>query len=119
MGLDFHFPRRTYDNAPHWSYSGFHRFRARLAEKIALDLEAMRGFGGNRTWDHVADPIRLLLNHSDCEGELSAEQCAAIAPRLRELVSDWGDDDFDRYQALLLADAMDVCASTGEPLEFC
>jgi hypothetical protein len=32
------------------------------------------------------DPIHLLLNHSDCDGEIEPGDCAAIADRLTELL---------------------------------
>lgn len=106
-----------------WSYSGFHRFRRRLAmAALGIDLDKMRGFvalGEGRSWTKLNDdPITLLLNHSDCDGELSPSECHLIAPRLREIVSVWSDD-YDRHHALLLAQGMEQAANAGVPLEFC
>ena len=42
-----------------------------------------------------------------------------IAPRLRELVTDWSEEDIDKNRAFALADAMDEAAQLGEELEFC
>ena len=114
MGLDFsHCDAR-------WSYSGFMRFRRRLAALIGLDLDQMYGFGGERSWALIVDPIAGLLNHSDCEGILTPAQCREIAPRLRVLAAALGDDDFgyDRDQALVLAAGMERAADEGENLEF-
>lgn len=113
MGLDFGQCEAS------WSYGGFHRFRIRLAQEIGVDLESMEGFrdGGNK-WDNLIDPIIPLLNHSDCDGELSSEDCSKVAPRLRQLVSGW-DDDYDKRQALTLVEGMELCAATGEALIFC
>jgi hypothetical protein len=69
-------------------------------------------------WANVHDDIVPLLNHSDCDGELSPEECLKIAPRLRELVSAWDDDDRDKENALWLAEGMELAASRNEPLEF-
>jgi hypothetical protein len=123
MGLDFD------KSDAHWSYSGFHRFRRKLAATIGITLDAMEGFedpdwlnpGGRRgySWDKINDPIVPLLYHSDCDGELLPSECASIAPRLRELVSFWDDDDYDKQQAILLADSMDECVLSGTPLIFC
>lgn len=71
------------------------------------------------SWDDLTDPIVPLINHSDCEGELTAEECRSVAPRLREIVSVWPDDDYDRIMATHLANTMDECAEADVPLEFC
>lgn len=124
MGLGF-----SHGNAG-WPYSGFNRFRTRLAAVIGIQLNRMEGFGPRSyelgrfpdtketSWSTVDDPIVALLNHSDCDGELTVEECKTAAPRLRELVSFWPEDDHDRQHALLLADAMEDAASRNEPLGF-
>jgi hypothetical protein len=117
MGLDF-----SHTNAQ-WSYSGFMRFRERLAEEIGIDLNKMEGFNKENdykglSWEKIVDPIKYLLDHSDCEDDLSPELCSKVAPRLRELVSSWDDDDYDKEQALLLAEGMELAFSKNEPLEF-
>lgn len=112
MGIDF-----SHCGA-HWAYSGFMRFRTRLAETIGIDYVMMAGLGGRRSWETIKDPIVPLLNHSDCDGELSPDECRAIAPRLRELVSTWPEDDSDRLKAIELANGMDDAALSNEPLVF-
>ncbi len=37
------------------------------------------------------DPLHTLLHHSDCDGELAWEDCAAIADRLEELLPELPD----------------------------
>ncbi|UUV45966.1 hypothetical protein [Bacillus phage vB_BanS-Thrax1] len=59
-----------------------------------------------------------MLDHSDCDGNLSPEQCGVIAPRLKELVSNWNDDDWDKRKALELAEDMQWCYENNETLEF-
>ena len=143
MGLDFS------HGGAHWSYSGFMAFRKRLAREIGVDLECMAGFAPpeslidmsakdwdllgfgikperfNMSWNGVNDTLVPLLNHSDCDGSLSADECCTIAPRLREIVQRWTDDPeqdqgeaYDKRQALLLADGMEQCAREGRALEF-
>jgi hypothetical protein len=124
MSLDF----RGYD--VNWSYFGFHDFRVKLAREIGIDLNQMHGFfapwRGQKeedfkdiSWDTVSDPIKLLLDHSDCEGELSPQECALVAPRLIRLTAQWPADDYDSIEALRLASAMMDCAIKNKPLEFC
>ncbi len=112
MGLDFNY------GTSHWSYGGFGRFRIRLAEEIGIDLNSMVGFGGDVPWTTVKDDIKPLLNHSDCDGRLTVKRCSRVAPRLRELVSGWDDDDVDKIRALRLAEGMDEAISKNRPLEF-
>jgi hypothetical protein len=112
MGLDF-----THSDA-HWSYSGFHRFRTRLAKEIGITLDTMEFFGGTTSFDYVKDDIVPLLIHSDCDEDLTPEECAMIAPRLRALIDKWDDDDYDKIHATFLAEGMEDAASENEVLEF-
>jgi len=112
MGIDF-----SHTEA-HWSYSGFMNFRRRIAQEIEIDLDMMEGFGGDIPFDSVNDPIMPLLNHSDCEGELTPKECGIVAPRLRELVSTWDDEDYDKRHALYLAEGMDEAVDRNENLIF-
>lgn len=122
MGLDFRPGKAS------WSYCGFHHFRVRLAREIGIDLTQMEGFFRPRagqleedfvgySWESVIDPIKYLLNHSDCDGILIPWECSVVAPRLRELVVEW-EDGYDKTNALMLADAMDQCVKEGIDLEF-
>ena len=142
MGLDFHSEGCEVDDTPHWSYSGFMGFRTRLAKLTAIgDLRTMEGFppyeiGEDlgviidesvvlRSWDEIDDPIVPLINHSDCDGQLTPEECRTVAPRLRELLEQFeaGDvlnaESYDVQHGLLLAEMMEDCALRGVPLIFC
>lgn len=112
MGLDFD------GSDTHWSYGGFNKFRARLGFEININLNAMIGFGGFTSWDNVSDDIKYFLNHSDCNGELMPNECLKIAPRLKELVKKWDDNDYDKIKALELADDMEFLAKKNKPLIF-
>lgn len=113
MGLDFQ------GSDAHWSYSGFNRFRGRL-----------QSFYGALNWNELDTiekaraalptcPILPLLAHSDCDGELSPEECGQVSPVLRALVAFWPEDDYDRNQAEELCDGMDECVKENTPLIFC
>lgn len=118
MGIDF-----SHSDA-HWAYSGFNRFRRALAQHEGFDLDRMLGFtraADAVSWDTVTSPLKPLLNHSDCDGEMTPAECAQVAPRLREVVrAVWPDPrEYDHAHGLLLAEAMERCAANGEPLVFC
>jgi hypothetical protein len=124
MGIDF-----SHTEA-HWAYSGFNRFRRALAEHEGIDLDAMEGFRPyndptwvGKSWDGVETALKPLLDHSDCDGEITPEDCATVAPRLREVIDAiWPADgvrSYDRQSGLALAEGMEAAAAAGEPLEFC
>jgi len=120
MGLNFHLCKSI---DPQWSYGGFHRFRTHVAKSIGIQLDEMEGFTSNgKSWDSIDDPIKILLNHSDCDGELEASECEKIYPRLIEIVSSWPktvDNEYDIETALKLAEAMKECVETDGWIEFC
>jgi hypothetical protein len=81
MGLD------TSHNAWHGPYSSFSRWRCWLADIKGVNLLSMKGFGGDTEWtQYEDDPIYPLLNHSDCDGELTPKECALIAFGLSEVL---------------------------------
>lgn len=105
-----------------WGYGAFNNFRTKLAKEIGIDLDRMEGFvsdGCGLSWDKIMDPIKDLLDHSDCDGDLTPKQCRTIAPRLKELVVDWSDEDPDKRKALLLAEGMAWAAEQNEKFLFC
>lgn len=112
MGIDF-----SHCEA-HWSYGGFNSARTRLAATVDIVLGEMQGFGGSIPWDKFDDPITSLLNHSDCDGCLSPDECSSVAPRLTELVWYWPEHDFDRQKFLELAEGMYHAWRANEPLQF-
>lgn len=114
MGLDF-----SHGNA-HWAYSGFNRFRSRLAAQLGVNWEGL--FKDRQRMEQFVqrtDPIMPLLNHSDCDGSLTAEECVQVAAALRAMVKDWPDSDWDKGKALELADGMEEAVKKGEEFIFC
>lgn len=104
----------------HWSYSGFHDFRERLAKEIGVDLNEMDGYAKyqGKSWKGINDDIAPLLFHSDMDGSIKPEDCKRVAPRLHELIASWDDADDDKHQAMLLMMGMELCAEINKPLEF-
>lgn len=117
MGIAFGYYKNLHLSAASWSYSGFNAFRGRLATAANIDLADMVGFGGDSDWD-TGDPIELLLNHSDCDGDMIPDHCEQVAPRLEELIADWADD-YDKRMATALVETMRECADAGRNLIFC
>lgn len=131
MGLNFHGTNIGV------AYSTFHAIREALFRVAAdeqaafpghehwkdVDFESMAGFGSDNSWGDFQDPIKLLLDHSDCDGDLLPAALAAIAPRLRYLAG------LARERGLIAPDvASDLCdlaeqmrgyAERNQPLIFC
>ena len=148
-----------------WSYSGFNVFREKVAAACGIELRKMDGFvdfdrnrlyesGGYEayrdaaiadskkekiSWDTINDPIKHLLHHSDCDGELTPEFCGLVADRLEEIITDWPEkrkletpvswqergypaemilDDYDKSQAKGLIVGLRQAVELGVPLEF-
>jgi hypothetical protein len=133
MGLDFTHEADIGHHCPQWGYMGFGLFRERLAEAEGFVLRDMYGFTDlarrltepdhiGRDWEEITTPLKPLLDHSDCDGDLSPAECAQVAPRLREIVEQWPDDPehhYDRVNGLALVDCMVVCQMFETKLEFC
>ena len=128
MGINFYIEAKSEESEvsseARWSYRGFIFFRERLAKEIGIELLKMQGFSSDpckwKCWHSIPyDDIHLLLNHSDCDGYLSQFDCKKVAPRLIELVSKWDDDDYDKQNALLLAESMKQCVEQKTNLIFC
>lgn len=120
MGLDLEF--EAVDERFHvsFAYSGFARFRERLAESaLGIDLSSMEGFGGEGLWVQFdGDPLVNLLNHSDCDGDLEDIECEGLASRIRETIRLWDTDDYDRLRGEELAEMIDQCSKRGGRVVF-
>jgi hypothetical protein len=123
MGLDFRLAGKGRGlHAPRWSYGGFHLFRQRLADTLGIHLRAMQGYSqapDAKPWDGVESDLLPLLLHSDCDGDMSPEDCARVAPALEAIVSQWGDVDYDGRSGMALVAMMKEAAALGVALEFC
>lgn len=82
MGLD------TTHDAWHGPYSSFNRFRYWLAAQIGVNLNDYAGYkeSGTKELETINHPIMPLLNHSDCDGELTPDQCRSIAKGIKEIL---------------------------------
>ncbi len=79
MGLD------TSHDCWHGSYSSFSRFREKICEAAGLGkLDDYQSYGGDKLWPD--DPIVILLNHSDCDGEIWWQDCKPLADSMEALL---------------------------------
>lgn len=138
MGLD------TSHDCWHGAYSAFSRWRDKLAEVAGYEIAKVdqgESWGMRETvlinWGHVtdanlngdwdatpADPLLILIAHSDCDGWIRARDCGPLADRLAELlpllpegeapghVRNWRD----KTQAFI--DGLRAAAAAGEDVEF-
>jgi hypothetical protein len=92
MGLD------TSHNCFHGAYSTFNRFRISLGNQIGINIYEYDSYGGSKNINTIDHGILPLLNHSDCEGELSVSDCMRIVNGLDSILANFDDTieaDFD------------------------
>lgn len=112
MGIDF-----SHGDA-HWAYSGFMRFRNKLAEALGYVVPLSTMYDDGSYTCMVNEPIWPLINHSDCEGELTVEEMQQIIPQLEDIINRWDDDDYDKSHGLDLVESMQEAINENESLEF-
>lgn len=87
MGLD------TTHNCWHGAYSSFNRFRYSLAEQIGVNLDEYDGYGfGDKDLESIDHDIMPLLNHSDCDGELTVEESKRIVNGLNNILENFNEN---------------------------
>jgi hypothetical protein len=87
----------------------------------------MHGFtdGPGIPWSNVpTDPLHVLLNHSDCDGDIAHEDCEPIARRLREVlpriedIDDGWTTEHWRLKAHQFAEGLMQAHAAGESVRF-
>ena len=100
-------------------YSQFNEWRTEIAKICGFNLYEMEGFRGPRPWNRLKpDTLHLLLNHSDCDGNLAWNDCAAIADRLEELLPQVSSSDFLRWRTQEWIKGLRLAHSLEEDVEF-
>lgn len=137
MGLD------TSHGAWHGAYSAFSRWRNAMAEAAGYVLWTVQYDNGFLAptimidWGHIpdgalegewpeapSDPMLYLIAHSDCEGTLSPDACAALADRLEGLLPLLPDEDAGghignwREKTSQFIAGCRAAATANEPLDF-
>lgn len=119
------------------AYSNFDHWRKELARAAGLPpLDLMEGFFDLRSytaaerqvlneidglpikWECLRDdPIIVLLNHSDCDGEIAHEHLKALADRLLELAP-LMPESYDQERCRRFAAGCMDASEQGDCLEF-
>ena len=135
----------------HGAYSAFTRWRDKLAEAAGYEIAKVDWSGqGDRMadligprdtvlidWGHVtaeniqgdweqtpADPLLILIAHSDCDGWIRARDCEPLADRLTELLPLLPDGEAPghirhwRGKTQQFIDGLRLAATAGEDVEF-
>ena len=120
MGLD------TTHNYWHGPYSQFMRWRCWLHYFLTHDPKGATREAIDAAWARgdYADqsvPINVLMNHSDCDGEIPAAVCEPMANALQSLVDKMpqrGTYDEMRPATERFIAGLRLAASRGENVEF-
>lgn len=71
--------------------AAFHYF---LAAEEGFDLSRMHAFGGDRPWDSIETPLRLLFDLDYINGDHPTSGYPLVARRLREIDRQWSAGTF-------------------------
>lgn len=114
MGLD------TSHNCWHGAYSGFNTFRETLAQLIGMNLRSMEGFGGDVPFEsNEKEPLNILLNHSDCDGEIEHKDTLPLANRMQELLdANPSLDEYTKRKMVQFIEGLKNAHEVGENVDF-
>ena len=116
MGLD------TTHDCWHGPYSMFMVWREQLHRYTAPDNTRTL----EQAWDagdyaDQSQPINVLMNHSDCDGEIPAEICGPLADHLQKIVDimpERGVYDMAKPATLRFIAGLRKAADNKEPVDF-
>ncbi len=113
MGLD------TSHNAWHGPYSSFNTFRRSLMFAYnGTNLNDYNGYGGSLALENIEHKgLYEFFNHSDCDGDISPENCKLVADGLSEILPNLTDAYMIDRTNDFIAGCLDA-HSKGEFLEF-
>ena len=121
MGLD------TTHECWHGPYSFFMAWRVQLHAAITGEPATRESLEAAWKQGRYADqsvPINVLMNHSDCDGEIAADDCLRLAKALEELLPKLPDNDApeaeytSRGRAVTFARGLRWAASRRDSVEF-
>lgn len=115
MGLDLRVKNYRTEDTKIGSYVGFNDFREAWANHLGFTLHEMEGFGGKKKWTN--EPLQSFFNHSDCDGEISVEDCREIlaqAQKDQPLLTDVQS----KYSMPILIRFCKAAIRHNKPLEF-
>jgi len=97
-----------------------------LAKKIGIDLKEYHGYNDRhdgKDLESIDHPLMPLFNHSDCDGDLSPEDCKKIADGLDRVIKSATIDEANEpyghiTYAIQFRDGCLDAYSKGEKIEF-
>lgn len=113
MGLD------TTHNAFHEAYSAFMRFRKGLVEhSLKKDVMEFIGYGGSVPEETIENPgLQRLINQSDCDGEISPDDCKLISDYLDTVIPQLEEGEL-KSRSVQFRDGCLLAHSNNEFIQF-
>lgn len=115
MGLDLRVRGYRTEDTKIGSYTGFNDFREAWAKHLGFNLNEMVGFDGDKEW--TDEPLQCFFNHSDCDGELSVEECKTILAQAEKDAPALTDSQ-SQYSMPTLIRFLKKAIEKNEPIEF-
>lgn len=142
LGLYYNTDRLLYEDAEegkvydkvygcHFSYFGFMRYRELLFGFIDdRPLTSMFGYCQDaytcpaackkcekiNKWGTVKSNLKIILDHSDCDGEIKLEDLKLLLPELEKIVLPVDNDYYDSHKELI--DLIRCCIANDSDLMF-
>jgi len=121
MGLDIEVLDKEGNVLQSWNigpYSSYMEFRREIARQAGIDLDLMDGYGYNgQVAFSEKTPLRLLLDHSDCDGDYQYDRLNLLEEELNVVLKMKLTPNHKRIAESLM-EAVYLCRDEGDRILF-
>jgi len=104
------------------SYGTFNRYREYLCSLVGIDATKMQGLcdvGPGLEWPTDSEePICIMVNHSDCDGDIPKEDVLPLANRLKELLPKMENEERWKQKTEQWIEGLMFAHEEGDKVEF-
>lgn len=100
------------------AYSTFNRYRDYMAKLVGINTDEMEGLGGDKQWpSDIEEPLCIMINHSDCDGDIPKDDILPLLKRLKELLPLITDEYWKSITEQWI-NGLTLAHDSGEKVEF-
>ena len=119
MGLDIEVIDKDGNTIDSWrlgAYSSYMDFRREIAVQAGVDLDLMDGHGGTTPFTEET-PLRLILDHSDCNGDYSYDKLNLLEKELEQVLK-MKLTPYSKKIAEIMMGTVHICRDSGDRILF-